>query len=293
MAAKKNVLVQIDCDPQPSVFDAIIALDAGVDQLLQYGDVRLEQVETLVHGAIFTRSPDQLKSTALFFGGSDVETAEALVARAKQSFVGPMKVSLMSDPNGSNTTAAAAVICASRHVTFDQNMVTILGGTGPVGQRIAAVIASTSTASRIQIASRQLQRAESICERLSVSSASSTATFVPVATPDVETAGQVISGSAAVFSALAPGVVGLSAGWQNAGVKVAIDLNAVPPAGIAGIEMSDFGISRSDSVCYGAIGVGGLKTKIHRRCIATLFESNEHILETDSIYQIGKQIESA
>ena len=31
----KRVLIQLDCDPQPSTFDAIVAVDAGADVLLR------------------------------------------------------------------------------------------------------------------------------------------------------------------------------------------------------------------------------------------------------------------
>jgi hypothetical protein len=74
---------------------------------------------------------------------------------------------------------------------------------------------------------------------------------------------------------------------------VAIDLNAVPPAGLAGIEVMDKGVERHGAVCYGAIGVGGTKMKIHKACVARLFESNDQVLDTERIYQIGEALASA
>ena len=32
---KPKILVQLDTDPQPSVFDGVVAVDAGVDQLFR------------------------------------------------------------------------------------------------------------------------------------------------------------------------------------------------------------------------------------------------------------------
>ena len=37
--ALAKILVCLDTDPQPSVFDAVVAVDAGVDQLLRHGGV--------------------------------------------------------------------------------------------------------------------------------------------------------------------------------------------------------------------------------------------------------------
>src|SRR5579862_7251461 len=69
---KRKILIQLDTDAQPSVFDRVVAIDAGADEVFSYGGVRPEQVQGLVHGAIFTRGPKDLKRTALFIGGSDV-----------------------------------------------------------------------------------------------------------------------------------------------------------------------------------------------------------------------------
>ncbi|MDX1683230.1 MAG: methylene-tetrahydromethanopterin dehydrogenase N-terminal domain-containing protein, partial [Phycisphaeraceae bacterium] len=129
----RSILIQLDTDPHPSVFDRVVAVDAGVDEVMAYGGVTPDTVETLVHGAIFTRGMDDLHRTAIFVGGSDVSAAEAVMERVQRSFVGPMKVSVMFDGNGSNTTAAAAVLAAGRHVELGEVEALVLAGTGPVG----------------------------------------------------------------------------------------------------------------------------------------------------------------
>jgi hypothetical protein len=73
-------------------------------------------------------------------------------------------------------------------------------------------------------------------------------------------------------------------------LKVAIDLNAVPPAGIGGIEVFDKGTERDGVVCYGAIGVGGLKMKIHKAALRKLFEANDQLLDRGGIYAIGEKL---
>ena len=111
-SAKPTILVQLDTDPQPSVFDGVVAVDAGVEQLFRHGGVTPGAVRELVYGALFTRGPADLHKTAIFVGGSDVAAGEAVLERVKQTFFGPFRVSVLFDANGSNTTAAAAVRAA-------------------------------------------------------------------------------------------------------------------------------------------------------------------------------------
>jgi hypothetical protein len=77
--------------------------------------------------------------------------------------------------------------------------------------------------------------------------------------------------------------------WQSQpALRVAIDLNAVPPAGLAGIDIMDKAVQRGDCTCYGAIGVGGAKMKIHKAALRTLFDANDHVLDTAEIYAIAQ-----
>ena len=68
---------------------------------------------------------------------------------------------------------------------------------------------------------------------------------------------------------------------------MAIDLNAVPPLGIDGVEVGDKGAERGGLICYGAIGVGDTKMKIHKAAIAKLFERSDQILDAEEVYGIA------
>ena len=138
----KKILVQLDPDKHASVFDAVVAIDAGVDHLLQYGGVAPAEVRELVHGAIFTRGPQELNHTAIFVGGTNVTAGEALLAAVTDCFFGPMRVSVLLDANGANTTAAAAVLAAARHAPLAGATALVLAATGPVGQRAVRLLAS-------------------------------------------------------------------------------------------------------------------------------------------------------
>ena len=137
-----KILLCLDTDPQPSVFDAVVAVDAGVDQLLRHGGVTADAVRDLVYGAMFTRGPADLKNTAVFIGGSDVAAGERLLAKVRKCFFGPMRVSVMLDSNGANTTAAAAVLVAGKHVPLKDQLVTVLAATGSVGRRVVRLLAA-------------------------------------------------------------------------------------------------------------------------------------------------------
>jgi hypothetical protein len=285
--SKPRVLIQLDADRHASVFDAIVAVDAQVDRLLQYAAVRPEDVTALVHGAMFTRGPDDLKSTAIFVGGSRVEDGEALLAQVKRTFFGPLRVSVMLDANGANTTAAAAVVAAGRHISLADCPALVLGGTGPVGQRIARLLADQGA--RVRLGSRDRQRAEVACRSI----AQQAGRELPLEACATGSAGELagaLEGIQLVFAAGAAGatLLPLAQRRANSTLRVAIDLNAVPPAGIEGIDVTDAATDRDGVQCYGAIGVGGTKMRIHKECIRRLFTDNTLVLDAEEIYELGR-----
>src|SRR5213080_2237915 len=104
----RKLLLQLDSSRLPSVFDQVVAYDAGVDQILSYGGVTEPDVRDLIHGCLFTRGPKDLHNTAVWIGGTNMAAGEQLLALAVDSMFPPFKVSIMLDSNGSNTTAVAA-----------------------------------------------------------------------------------------------------------------------------------------------------------------------------------------
>lgn len=285
---RPRILVQIDSDDHASVFDAVVAIDAGVDHLLQYHAVVEDAVQGLVHGSIFTRGPQDLKSTAMFIGGTDVQAAERLLEQVVNSFCGPLRVSVMLDASGANTTAAAAVLAAGRHVPLSGSTALVLAATGPVGQRLVRLLAREGA--RVRVASRDVMRARRVCDL--VRERVETAELEAVGTT-AESVQVALEGASILISAGAAGIELVSAqAWQaSRALRVAIDLNAVPPLGIVGVEATDKGVVRGAVACYGAIGVGGLKMKIHRAAIERLFHSNRQVLDAEEIFEIGRELE--
>jgi methylenetetrahydrofolate/methylenetetrahydromethanopterin dehydrogenase (NADP+) len=286
--AKPKILVQLDSDPQPSVFDGVVAVDAGVDQLFRHAGVAPDRVRDLVYGAMFTRGVDDLRNTAIFVGGSNVAAGEAIFAAVRQTFFGPMRVSVMLDSNGANTTAAAAVLAAGKHLPLSGAQVLVLAATGPVGSRVVRLLAAQGAF--VRAASRDQVRAERICRE--VAERVPGAKVQALGVHSDESLRQALDGAAAVITAGAPGVELLPAEARRAAksLKVAIDLSAVPPLGIGGIEVTDKAKKRDDVLCYGALGVGGLKMKIHKAAIGQLFSANDQVLDAEEIYQIGQKL---
>jgi hypothetical protein len=60
-----------------------------------------------------------------------------------------------------------------------------------------------------------------------------------------------------------------------------------PPLGVEGIDVTDDGATREGVTTFGALGIGGLKMKIHKACIAKLFEKNDQVLDAESIAELA------
>ena len=286
----KKILIQLDTDAHPSSFDRVVAIDAEVDDIMSYGDVTPVNVEPLVHGAMFTRGPKELKHTAIFVGGSDVSSGETLFRKIQDTFFGPVRVSVMMDSNGSNTTAAAAVLAAGKHLEFSDTTALILGGTGPVGQRAAQLLAKRGAT--VIVASRSEERAQATCD--AVAAIVDDAKLQPLSLKDHKQMEEANRETNLIIAAGAAGVKLIPAAcWKPMKqLKVAIDLNAVPPAGIEDVDVMDKATEREGVLCYGAIGVGGTKMKIHKAALRQLFETNDLVLDTEEIYQIGANLNS-
>jgi hypothetical protein len=285
--AKRKILIQLDGDAHASVFDRVVAVDAGADEIFSYAGVKVEHVQSMVHGAIFTRR--DLKDTAIFVGGSDVAFAEKLLQEAVKHMIPKfgLRVSIMLDANGANTTAAAAVRAAARHLSFAGLPALVLGGTGPVGQRVARLLAREGA--HVRVGSRQQTRAEAVCAE--ISGRVPGAVLQPVGTATREDLQAALDGQVLVVAAGAAGAVLLPKDLRDVcrSLKVAIDLNAVPPLGIEGVGVTDKAVDQAGVICYGAIGVGDTKMKVHKAAVASLFESNDKVLDAEEIYRLAQQ----
>lgn len=284
----RKLLLQLDSSRLPSVFDQVVAYDAGADEVMSYGGVTETDVRDLIHGCIFTRGPKDLHNTAVWIGGSNMSAGEQLLAMAQDAVFAPFTVSIMLDSNGSNTTAVAAVVKIEETVgNLAGKKVLILAGTGPVGQRAAGLLAKDGA--QVTITSRKPEQGEKarqfISARFNVQVEATTMTdpsMLPELCKDVE----VLLNSGPAGVQMVP-----RSAWTGAkNLKIAVDLNAVPPLGIEGIEVSDAGKVRERVVVYGAFGIGNFKTRLHKACVARLFTRNDLVLDAETIADVAREL---
>src|SRR5205085_9462533 len=266
----RKLLLQLDSSRLPSVFDRVVAYDGGADEVMSYGGITEPDVRDLIHGCIFTRGPKDLKNTAVFVGGADIAVGEQLLTAATKAMFKPFTVSTMLDSNGSNTTAVAAVakmVQATGDVRGKR--VLIVAGTGPVGIRAAGLFAKA--AADVCITSRKADAGERardlVLKRFG-------GTVRAIAMSDASEAVRACERPELLLNAGPAGVMLIpKQAWANRpGLKVVADVNAVPPLGIEGVNVTDDGVTKEGVVCLGALAIGNLKMKVHKACIARLFE---------------------
>lgn len=286
---KPTILVQLDTDPQPSVFDGVVAVDSGVAHLFRHGGMRPDLVRDLVYGALFTRGPADLQRTAIFVGGSNVAAAEGVLKEVVKTFFANFRVSVLFDANGCNTTAAAAVLAALEGAggSLQEVPVAVLAGTGPVGQRVARLLSRLGAA--VALGSRSLERARDAATAIAKATGGS---VTPFATAEEDDLAQGLAGARVVVAAGATGVALLPERIRRAlpELKVAIDLNAVPPLGIEGLSATDRGVERDGVRSWGALGIGGTKMKIHKKAIHELFTANDKVLDAEEVLALGRTL---
>jgi methylenetetrahydrofolate/methylenetetrahydromethanopterin dehydrogenase (NADP+) len=290
MSDKPKVLIHLDTDAYPSVFDRVVAVDSGVDHVFSYSGITAANVMPLVHGCIFTRGTKDLHRTAIFVGGGDLAAGEAVVNAIRRHMIvaARLTVSVMLDSNGANTTAAAAVKAAGTHVPLHAATTLVLGGTGPVGQRVARLIARHG--GTVRLGSRSLEKADAVAAAIRVHVPD--AKLETVAVSSTDDGPKALAGCDLVIAAGAAGTTLLPKKVRDTAksVRVLIDLNGVPPAGIEGVELHDKATLKDGVMCYGALGVGGAKMKLHRAAVAALFESHDRVLDAEEIYSLAASL---
>ena len=265
---------------QVSPFDVNMAVDAGWQVVTPYCNVALDGVAGLTQDAIFSRGPKGVRRTGIFVGGRDVVLAADMLERARAALVPPFAVSLLADPSGAYTTAAALVACAEaalrRHhgVELKGQQVLLLGGTGPVG-RIAAVLCARAGATAVLGSHKGRDAADAAANETGrrfdiVLAAASTRTRADLR--------EALGPADVVMGVAAAGVQVMDDEDRASArrLRVATDVNAVPPAGVAGVGPLDDGtfIEGTPVVAIGALAIGNVKYQVQNRLLARMRESD-------------------
>jgi methylenetetrahydrofolate/methylenetetrahydromethanopterin dehydrogenase (NADP+) len=286
----KKILIQLDTDEHPSTFDAIVAHDAGVEELLRYGGIAPDVVKGLVQSAFFTRGPRDLATLAVWVGGSSVGDGEKVLAEVEKAFFGPFRVSAMLDSNGCNTTAATTVARLAREIDLKGRRAVVVGA-GAVGLRAAKLLVDEGcevTVSGIpadRFGDRPYRRARG----LTVAEERGLDVVEPSDDGELTNA---LDGASLVLAAGPAGVQLLptSMWWNLDSVEVLADFNAAEPLGVEDTDAQDDFEQRDGKRVLGALAIGGPKMKVHKACVRRLFESNDAILDVDGVYEIAKEL---
>lgn len=285
--AKRSILHMFDPMPNNSPFDINMALDAGFDVLMPYSNVKLENIQNLTQDAIFSRSPSGIKKTGIFIGGRDIGLAIDMLEATKPAMVPPFEVSVFADPSGAYTTAAALVACVEKALRqihgkeLKDCKALVFGGTGPVGIA-TGVITSLQGADTVLVDHLSIETANDAAKQYNRRFNSTLKGAV--AKNDAEKIA-LLADTDIVFCTAKAGIRVLSATVlsQTQQLKVAGDVNAVPPAGVEGIGLNDMATplihaSRtSNAVGVGALAVGNVKYQTQHALLKSMLETDQPV----------------
>jgi len=288
----KKILAYLSPEKYASLFDLVVGHDAGADVVVPYCNIAPDDVRDMVHSCIFTRHPDDLKNTAIFIGGHDVNLGEQMLEKVVQTFSElpeSFRVSVAVDPDGAYTTACGCAVKVKK--AMDNNLqgkkAVILAGTGPVGQRVAVLLAKEGC--EVTLTSRKMDRAEDTCKMMKKQYGID---VKPMEVADDESTEKAVSDKDIVIATSPEGIQVLSKSiWSKfPELKVLADVNAVPPAGIEGVGIQDDCKELEGKTAIGALAIGGLKMKCHLKLVEKLFEDNKTIFDLEKVYAIAEGI---
>ena len=293
--ARPAILHMISPQKHVSPFDVNMAADAGFEVIATYGAVELKEVAGLVQDMIFSRAPKDSRRTALFIGGRDAGLALDMLKAAKKAMMPPFAVSVFADPSGSFTTAAAMMALIEKHLREGAGLrgrrVTVFGAGGTVGIAAAALAAKAEAA--VTLASHRgriaaEERAGELERRFAIAvtpADGSTSEAKAAAIADAEI---VIAAGPAGVQVLGRDQLALA---RN--LRVVADVNAVPPAGIEGLGISDMAkpLAGTRAVGFGPLAIGNVKFKTQRQLLQMMLQCDEPlVLDFQEAYRIARAI---
>jgi methylene-tetrahydromethanopterin dehydrogenase len=292
----KNILHMLSPLKHMSPFDVNMALDAGFDAVVPYRDVTLDEIAPLIQDAMFSRSPRDAVRTCVFFAGKDAGLALDMMEQLKATLLKPFQISSFADPAGSFTTAAAMVACVEKILRKKKGQaiadmkILIFGATGVVGYAsgvIAALEGADVTLAGHDGLERVQAKADDIKKRFGVDvHAVDTSTPVKLL--------EVLLGAEIVFCAAAAGVQVLSASALASAksLVIAADVNAVPPAGIEGLQLMDHGVEIQTGILgIGPLAIGDVKYKTESGLFQRLATSSTHLaLDFRDAFALAREI---
>ena len=294
---KKTVIIFLDTDKHVSSFDIITAIDVLSDvETIAYGNVLPEDTKRIVQDAIFPRGSEGARNTKLFIGGHDMAMTARVLDAAQSSMYPPFELAIIVDPRGAYTTASAAV--AKTLAAFREKCkggirkvkVTVLAGTGPIGQMASRLYAMEGAS--VVITSRNLARSSAVASKINVDLGIDLVRGVKAL--GVDEAGAAIDDADIVLATGAAEVNLLSLKVlkeHNRGYRVVGDVNAIPPLGVEGIKPTDDGAEfMRDIYGMGSLAIGAFKQQVEAQIFMRAAETTKGVFGLEAAYEIAKSM---
>jgi hypothetical protein len=289
----KTVFVFLDTDKYCSPFDMLVAIDAFPDSMiLKYESVTGEDAPKIVYDLLFPRGPEGAKHTKIFINGSNFEMVEKVVeATQKAMKSAPWGNSIIVDPRGGYSTAAAAVAktfgvaMEKGFSSLEGKNVTVLAGTGPVGQTAARIYAAEKA--NVTITSRTMAKGQAVADKINAEVGAQRVRVVEITKP--EQTENAVKGAEIVLSAGAGGIQLLSQAQIGESCKIVADINAIKPLGVEGLGSNDDGKEIKPGVYgIGALAIGKLKIKTETEMIKRATAESQGLFDYSIAYSIAK-----
>lgn len=278
-----------------SPFDVNMAYDAEFI-VASYTHVTLQEIPGLTQDAMFSRAPQDAAKTVLFIGGRDAMLAFDMAEAARKAIFPPFQISIFTDPSGAFTTAAAMIAVVEKHLKkrgtgFSGTRVAVFGAKGAVGG-IAAVLAVQAGAQVTMVAHDRStvvhEKAANFRHRFGLS--------LDIADGSTEAGRRAVIAEADIILAAAKaGVQAVSRAELEAArhLKIAADVNAVPPSGVSGLEAKADGtpLGVGDAVGIGALAIGNIKFRVQHELLRRLHDASKaQFLDFRDAYAVAREI---
>ncbi len=294
---KPYILHMITAAKNLSPFDVNMAIDAGWSHCIPYIAVENDEVQALVQDAIFSRGPSGVKRTGIFFGGRDMHDAMEMMKICEKSMVPPFEVSAFADPSGAFTTAAGMLAAVEKALKdkFDTDLsgktVAALGGTGPVG--MAGAVIAAKAGANVTIFGRQKDKSQRVA---GICNAEYGSDETDIKGEAIEALDSIIEDVDVILATASAGIEVMSKEQviKATMLKVAADVNAVPPSGIAGLGVMDNAAPIDDSpsgaVGIGALAIGNVKYQTQNMLLQRMRETDKPIyLHFEHAFEVARE----
>lgn len=297
-SGREHILYVFDTDEMVSPFDINMAIDAGFDAVMPYSGIGPENASWLIQDMIFSRGVEGVKYTAVFLGGRNIEMVESVLKVINKSMVPPFQVSVVVDPRGAFTTAAAIVAKIESALQklnlgkISDKKVAVLGGTGPVGQTAAAMLARIGCDTTIVETdpSKDQKWTEEKVRRIADARGVELKAFHACKKSDIC---KVVKNADIILSAAKAGIQILPRGIveELKPVKILVDINAAPPAGIEGIKPGDDAKEMAPGIySIGPLAIGSVKNKVETKLLKKAMWTTKGIYDYIAALETARDI---